>query len=90
MYEATSRTRTPDDPYELLRDLEREEEMRQYDRYGDGVSRRAEELSEHSMDDDRYLIRPVATVEELFEEAESQHNCLASYLAKYADGDTDI
>ena len=90
MYEATSRTRTPDDPYELLRDLEREEEMRQYDRYGDGVSRRTEELSEHSMDDDRYLIRPVATVEELFEEAESQHNCLASYLAKYADGDTDI
>ncbi|MDO4797194.1 MAG: PcfJ domain-containing protein [Coriobacteriales bacterium] len=80
----------PDDPYELLRDLEREEEMLQYDRYGDGVNRRAEELSEHSMDDDKYLIRPVANVRELLDEAEHQHNCLATYLDKYASGDTDI
>ena len=80
----------PDDPYGLLRDLEREEEMRQYDRYGDTVSSRAEELSEHSMDDDKYLIRPVATVKELFEEAAAQHNCLATYLEKYASGQTDI
>ena len=80
----------PDDPYELLRTLEREEEMRQYDRYGDGVNRRAEELTEHSMNDGKCLIRPVANVRELLDEAEHQHNCLATYLDKYANGNTDI
>ena len=80
----------PNDLYGLLRELEREEEMRPYDRYGDGVSRRAEELSEHSMNDGKYLIRPVESVRELFDEAETQHNCLATYIDKYASGDTGI
>ena len=42
------------------------------------------------MGDSKYVIRPEANVKELFDEAEAQHNCLATYLDKYASGHTDI
>ena len=49
-----------------------------------------EALADKSFADDSYLIRPVASASELVEEAESQHNCLATYVEAVAEGMTDV
>lgn len=54
------------------------------------VRARANALADKSYSDDVYLIRPVASVSEMVEESERQHNCLATYVGKVAAGETDI
>ena len=49
-----------------------------------------EALSDKSYADDAYAIRPVSSVSEMVEEAECQHNCLATYAGAVAEGMTDI
>ena len=66
--------------------------------YGEGrdeasdaaVARRAEELDGNGFESDGYLIRPAATVREILDEANAQHNCVAGFIDKYASGQTDL
>lgn len=39
---------------------------------------------------DGYLIRPAMSAREMMDEANAQHDCLASYIDRYASGRTNI
>ena len=82
--------RYPADPAALLADLEREREMRRHEASDAAVARRAEELDGNGFESDGYLIRPAATVREILDEANAQHNCVAGFIDKYASGQTDL
>ena len=38
----------------------------------------------------KYVIRPTASVREIIDEANAQHNCVAGFIDKYAQGQTDL
>ena len=82
--------RYPVDPAALLAHLEREREMRRHEASDAAVARRAEELDGNGFESDGYLIRPAATVREILDEANAQHNCVAGFIDKYASGQTDL
>ena len=82
--------RYPSDPAALLADLEREREMRRHEASDAAIAARAEALSGKSYDSDGYLVRPAATVREILDEANAQHNCVAGFIDKYASGQTDL
>ena len=50
----------------------------------------AAELDGNGFESDGYLIRPAATVREILDEANAQHNCMAGFIDKYASGQTDL
>ena len=82
--------RYPSDPAALLADLEREREMRRHQASDEAIARRALELGGGSWEAHGYLIRPAGSVAEIVEEANAQHNCVASFIDRYADGQTDL
>ena len=82
--------RYPADPAALLAELEREREMRRHEASDAAVARRAEELDGNGFESDGYLIRPAATVREILDKANAQHNCVAGFTDKYASGKTDL
>ena len=82
--------RYPSDPAALLADLEREREMRRHEASDAAITRRAAELNGNGFESDGYLIRPAASVAEIINEANAQHNCVASFIDRYADGQTDL
>ena len=51
---------------------------------------RAMELEKIAHADDRFLIRPPESLQEMLDEAKEQHNCLASYTQGHATGTTTI
>lgn len=82
--------RYPADPAALLTELEREREMRRHEASDAAITRRAAELGGNGFESDGYLIRPAATVGEILDEANAQHNCVAGFIDKYASGQTDL
>lgn len=82
--------RYPAGPAALLADLEREREMRRHEASDAAAARRAAELDGNGFESDGYLIRPAATVREIPQEANAQHNCVAGFIDKYASGQTDL
>ena len=82
--------RYPADPAALLTELEREREMRRHEASDAAIARRAAELGGNGFESDGYLIRPAATVREILDEANAQHNCVAGFIDKYASGQTDL
>ena len=82
--------RYPADPAALLAELEREREMRLHEASDEAVARRAAELEGNGFESDGYLIRPAASVREILDEANAQHNCVAGFIDRYASGQTDL
>ena len=80
----------PEDPRALEERLEMERVERRDGAQDARIQARAEALANKSYSDDAFRIRPVASASELVEEAESQHNCLATYVEAVAEGMTDI
>ena len=64
--------------------------MRRHEASDAAIARRAAELDGNGFESDGYLIRPAATVREIFDEANAQHNCVAGFIDKYASGQTDL
>lgn len=77
-------------PAALLAELEREREMRRHEASDAAIARRTAELGGKGFESDGYLIRPAATVHEILDEANAQHNCVAGFIDKYASGQTDL
>lgn len=50
----------------------------------------SESLAKHVKEDASYIIRPPYNKNDMLDEAAQQANCLASYVKKYASGETDI
>lgn len=82
--------RYPADPAALLAELEREREMRRHEASDEAIAHRASELEGNGFDSDGYIIRPAASVREIIDEADAQHNCVAGFIDKYARGETDL
>jgi hypothetical protein len=82
--------RYPSDLLSLVDDLEREREMRRHEASDEAIERRAAALDGKSFESDGYLIRPAASVREIVDEANAQHNCVAGFIDKYASGQTDL
>lgn len=82
--------RYPADPAALLAELEREREMRRHEASDAAIARRTTELGGKGFESDGYLIRPAATVHEILDEVNAQHNCVAGFIDKYASGQTDL
>lgn len=56
-----------------------------------GVYLRYLELSKYTFEDDKFIIYPAPTVEDIIEEGRQQNNCVASiYLKKYKNKETEI
>ena len=83
-------TSTPQTPPPLLEELEHEREMRRHEASDTAIARRASELDGSSFESDGYVIRPAASVREILDEANAQHNCVASFIDRYASGQTDL
>lgn len=82
--------RYPADPAALLVELEREREMRLHEASDEAVARRATELDGNGFESGGFLIRPAASVREILDEANAQHNCVAGFIDAYASGHTDL
>ena len=82
--------RYPADPAALLAELDREREMRRHEASDEAIARRAAGLDGNGFESDGYIIRPAATVREILEEANAQHSCVASFIDKHAQGQTDL
>lgn len=54
------------------------------------ISQRYEELKKHTMKDQNFIIRPIKSQQDLIDEATMQHNCVASYAQRIANGSTEI
>lgn len=54
------------------------------------ISDRYEQLKKHAMKNDEYFIRPIKSHDDLIAEATMQHNCVASYAERIANGSTEI
>ena len=80
----------PADPAALLADLEHERELRLHEASDEAIARRAAELEGNGFESDGYVIRPAASVREIIDEANAQHNCVAGFIDKYANGQTDL
>mgnify|MGYP000936790162 CR=1 FL=1 len=80
----------PADPAVLLAELEHERELRLHEASDEAIARRASELEGNGFDSDGYVIRPAASVREIIDEADAQHNCVAGFIDKYARGETDL
>lgn len=48
------------------------------------------ELSKYTYEDGKYIIFPVPSVDDLVEEGKKQGNCVATYLDRYIDKESDI
>ena len=64
--------------------------MRRHEANDEAIARRALELGGGTWEAYGYLIRPAESVAEIVDEANAQHNCVASFIDKYADGQTDL
>ena len=64
--------------------------MRRHEASDAAIARRAAELGGKGFESDGYLVRPAATVREILDEANAQHNCVAGFIDKYAQGRTDL
>ena len=64
--------------------------MRRHEASDAAIARRAAELDGNGFKSDGYLIRPAASVREILDEANAQHNCVAGFIDKYASGQTDL
>ena len=64
--------------------------MRRHEASDAAIARRAAELGGNGFEADGYLIRPAASVTEILDEANAQHNCVAGFIDKYASGQTDL
>ena len=80
----------PEDPDALSAELEVERVERRDSLHDERIRTRAEALSDKAFADDAFCIRPVSSVSEMVEEAECQHNCLATYVEAVAEGVTDV
>ena len=74
----------------LLAELEHERELRLHEASDEAIAHRASELEGNGFDSDDYVIRPAASVREIIDEADAQHNCVAGFIDKYARGETDL
>lgn len=54
------------------------------------ISLRYLELSKYTFQDDKYIIFPVPSIEDLKDEGEQQGNCIVSYLNRYINKQTEI
>lgn len=52
--------------------------------------KRYKNLSKNIYEDNRYIIYPVKTLEELNDESNQQNNCVKTYAERYAKGETDL
>lgn len=48
------------------------------------------DLSKYTYDDEKYIIFPATSVDDLIEEGKQQGNCVASYLNRYINNETEI
>ena len=80
----------PADPSALLAELEHERELRLHKASDEAIARRAAELEGNGFESDGYVIRHAASVREIIDEANAQHNCVAGFIDKYANGQTDL
>lgn len=55
-----------------------------------GIESRYEQLKRYSMSDKEFLIRPIKSQQDLIDEATMQHNCVASYARRIANGETEV
>jgi hypothetical protein len=74
----------------IAEEMEHERELRRHRASDETISRRAAELSGRSFESDGHVIHPAASVREILDEANAQDNCVASFIDKYARGDTEI
>lgn len=58
--------------------------------YVEQFAKRTAHLSAFQYESDGFLIRPVASAEELYKEGEQLHHCVYSYLKRHAYGETAI
>lgn len=74
----------------IAREMEHERELRRHRASDEAIARRAAELDGRSFESDGHIIRPAASVQEMLNEANAQSNCVASFIDKYVQGDTEI
>lgn len=59
-------------------------------KYDKKIKSRLKRLDKYYFEDEYFLIRPAASSKEMIEEGQHNHNCVGTYVERYANGDTVI
>ena len=64
--------------------------IKENSKYDSNIKLRLKSLSKYLFEDDTFLIRPAASSKEMIEEGKNNHNCVGTYVKRYAEGETLI
>lgn len=70
--------------------LEAQYEIQNKEQVNRQIIKRAEQLSTNTYKNNKFIILPARTLEDLLDESKQQNNCVRTYAEKYASGDCDI
>lgn len=77
--------------YQLKREeIRAEQQTRSNQKYDDQIRKQCQELQGYCFENERFFIRPAASVAEMIEEGMKNHNCVGTYIQAYAAGKTHV